>query len=219
MGTTTQMLWARSVKVSSYLCSSQGLEVTLCKDCLSRSIKLGLISIQPQISSPWGLVRIFLPSESYLFSEVLFYIKYVSFLNFLVLFYSFPKCYSCLHKHIVPALEVVMCFIFPGLHTFEHTPNQALKRYLEIHLLNWKSETTHSGLVINFLLLGFLFFFFCIKNTVGHSVLLYYFHFLPWTIKVYVSSIWFCLILSSPFIIGRKTLERETCLLYSILLS
>ena len=122
LGTTTQMLWARSVKVSSYLCSSQWLEVTLCKDCLSCSIRLVLINIQPQISSPWGLVRIFLPSESYLFSKVLFYIKYVSFLNFLVLFYSFPKCYSCLHKHIVPALEVVMCFIFPGLHTiWTHT--------------------------------------------------------------------------------------------------
>lgn len=30
LGTSTQVLCARSVKVSSYLCSSQWLEVTLC---------------------------------------------------------------------------------------------------------------------------------------------------------------------------------------------
>ena len=70
-------------------------------------IKFGLIKIQSQVFSLWGLFGTLLHSESYLL-----YTKCVPLLNYLVMFFNFSLVLDFFPKDIISALEVASCFIF-----------------------------------------------------------------------------------------------------------
>lgn len=120
LGAPNHMLWAWGVRASLPFYSSQGLKVTLyslqrfsLSQFCGHLVKLGLIKIQPQISSPWGF------SEHSCFQKATCFLKscyipHVCHYETTLCFPSiFPKYQSCLPKEVASSLEAASCFISP----------------------------------------------------------------------------------------------------------